>query len=312
MERIPAALQAIYQEYPWLHYHPNAVTDYLPPNYYDKVLKPYTFGGKSDLEFFLESVNNRFNPPMDDVLEMGSGSGRATDALLNSRIGYRTIDLVDISHDMVAETRGKYANVPGLSVFESDIIDYLQATSRTYSYAYSLWGFSYSVHHHMNGKGIRAGGKHSEGVITKFVTQNLTPGGSMFIVHPDILSDEQRIIKSLRQPTVSKTMDRQSSSKRLLDSLLEKLEKLDLVKADCTHLGGDPIRYSSIDEALEIFLNFHLHGTLNRSRRLPDAIDTLKKEFAHYQNGDEIFISPGCFNYSVTSQSEGLLTSDIS
>ena len=302
MERIPASLYDLYQQYPWLHYRPDSEADYLPPNYYDKVLKPYTFGGKSDLEFFLADTEDKFNPPTDNLLEMGCGSGRATDALLNSGIGFRSLDLVDISHDMVAETSEKYVGIPEISVVESDTLDYLEATSKLYSYAYSLWGFSYSVHHHMNQKGIRAGKKHSEEVITKFLTQNLTPSGSMFIVHPDILSNEQRIIKSLRQPAVAKTKDRQSSSKRLLDSLLAELEKQGLVTVTCKHLQGDPIRYSSTEEALEIFLNFHLHGSLNISRRLPAAIETLKQKFAEYKQGEEILIAPGCFNYSVIKQ----------
>lgn len=301
MERVHPELQVLYQEYPWLHYQPNTETAYLPPNYYDRLLKPYTFNGKSDLEYFLESVNNRFKPPTDNVLEMGSGSGRATDALLKTGIGFRTIDLVDLSEEMVAETREKYANVPNLSVSEGDILDYLLSTSKAYSYAFSLWGFSYSVHHHMNEIGIRKGKKFADDVVTKFLTQNLKDGSSMFIVHPDILSDEQKIIKSLRQPTVSKTKDRQSSSKRMLDSTLERLERLGLVQAECAQLVGDPISYANTEEALEIFLNFHLHGNLNRSKRIFGVIDTLKREFAQYQQGDEILISPGCFNYSVTT-----------
>lgn len=304
MERIPKGLQGLYQEHPWLRYYPNGVTDYLPPDYYDSLLKPYTFGGKSDLELFLDDVHERFNPPNDDILEMGSGSGRATDALLSSGIRYRTLDLVDISHDMVTRAREKYANVQGVSVFESDILDYMESTPKAYSYVYSLWGFSYSVHHHMNTIGIRAGRKYAEEVVTKFISHNLVPGGSMFIVHPDTLSDEQRILKSLRQPAVSRVKDKQSSSKRLLDAVLEKLKIQGLIDTQCTHFKGDSIHYLGMEEALEIFLNFHLHASLNRSRRLIGAVDTLTIEFAQYQQGDEILISPGCFVYSVTSRRE--------
>ncbi len=203
---------------------------------------------------------------------------------------------------MTTHSRQKYAGVSGIAVFESDLLNYLQASTKSYSAAFSLWGFSYSVHHHMNDMGIKAGRKYAEDVITKFITQNLRGGGSMFIVHPDILSDEQRTLKSLRQPTVSRTKDKQSSSKRVLDSTLERLEKCGLVQADCTHLTGDPIRYTSVDEALEVFLNFHMHGSLNRSKRLFKAIDTLQREFARFREGNEVFISPGCFIYTVVSK----------
>lgn len=301
MERVPPQLQALHQEYPWLSYHPETITTYLPPDYYDKLLKPYTFGGRSDLDYLLGDVNARFQPNQEEVLEMGFGSGRATDALIASGKGFNRLDLLDLSKDMVDQARVKYSGVPGLNVVEGDILDFLQATSQSYSYAFSLWGFSYSVHHHMNEIGIRDGARFAENVISKFIIQNLKPNGSIFIVHPDILSDEQRILKSLRQPTVSKTKDRQSSSKRVLDATIDRLERLCLAKAEVTHLEGDSIHYSSVDEALEIFLNFHMHGSLNRSRRLPRAIDTLKTEFAKHQQGGEVLISPGCFNYSITS-----------
>lgn len=302
MERLSPRLQAAYKEHPWLHYHPDTITTYLPPDYYGKLLKPYTFNGKTDLELFVGYVQKHFRPQSEDVLEMGSGSGRATDALLSTGVGFHTLDLVDLSADMTAHSRQKYVSVPGIKVFESDLLTFLQASTKSYSAAFSLWGFSYSVHHHMNDMGIRAGTKYAEDVIAKFLTQNLRSGGSMFIVHPDILSDEQRTLKSLRQPTISKTKDKQSSSKRVLDATLEILEKCGLVQADCAHLQGDPIRYSSVDEALEVFLNFHMHGSLNRSRRLVRALDTLKGEFAKFQVGDEVFISPGCFIYTVVSK----------
>lgn len=302
MERLSPRLQAAYKEHPWLYYHPDTITTYLPPDYYGKLLKPYTFNGKTDLELFTGYVHEHFQPQVEDVLEMGSGSGRATDALLCTGVGFHTLDLVDLSADMAAHSREKYANVPGVAVFESDLLNYLQASTKSYSAAFSLWGFSYSVHHHMNDMGIRAGRQYAEDVIAKFITQNLRSGGSMFIVHPDILSDEQRALKTLRQPTISKTKDKQSSSKRVLDSVLERLEKCGLVQADCTHLQGDPIRYSSMDEALEVSLNFHMHGSLNRSRRLVRVIDILQKEFAKFQLGDEVFISPGCFIYTVVSK----------
>ncbi|MCL4366937.1 class I SAM-dependent methyltransferase [Patescibacteria group bacterium] len=304
MENVPSFLRAEYEQYPWLRYQPETITTYLPPDYYDKLLKPYTSGGASDLDFFIMSIRGHIQNPNADMLEMGSGSGRATDALLASGVNFSSLDLVDMSRDMVAQNRKKYARIPSISVVESDILDYLQATDRMYSYAFSLWGFSYSVHHHMNSTGIRAGAAYAENVITKFVTQNLREGGSIFIVHPDILSDEQRILKSLRQPTVSRTKDRQSSSKRTLDATTEKLERIGIVKAECVQIKGDPICYSSRDEALEVFLNFHMHGSLNRSRKLPRALQTLNAEFDKYQQGDKVLIAPGWFNYTITFQGQ--------
>ncbi len=301
MERAPSNLQAVYQEYPWLNYHPETITTYLPPDYYNRLLKKYTFGGKSDLGYLQNYLDRRFQPQKEDILEMGFGSGRATDLLFENGIGFHSLDLVDLSTDMVARGRERYGGTTGVSIVEADILEYLQKTPRSYSSAFSMWGFSYSVHHHMNEIGIRAGGKFAEEVISKFMTQNLRSGGSLFIVHPDILSDEQRILKHLRQPTISRTKDKQSSSKRVLDSTLGRLEKLGLVFANCTQLKGDPIRYSSMDEALEIFLNFHMHGSLNRSRRLLRSIDLLKSKFAEYQQGDEILISPGCFIYEAAT-----------
>lgn len=149
MERSPSFLKAEYQQYPWLHYHPDTIITYLPPDYYDKLLKPYTAGGRSDLDFFLDNVRSKSRSPMYEILEMGSGSGRATDALLSIGIGFRSLELIDLSTDMVDQNRAKYADNPCISVVASDILSYLESTDKLYSYAFSLWGFSYSVHHHM-------------------------------------------------------------------------------------------------------------------------------------------------------------------
>jgi len=51
-ERINIQMGNLIKKYPWLNIHSESIEDYIPPDYYDNLLKDYVFLGKLDLDFF--------------------------------------------------------------------------------------------------------------------------------------------------------------------------------------------------------------------------------------------------------------------
>ena len=92
----------------------------------------------------------------------------------------------------------------------------------------------------------------------------------------------------------------QSPSKLLIEESLQLLEKRGFIKLESTHYKGYEITYSSIEEALEIFLNFHMESYFNESPLLPQVIEELVSYFKNFtdKNG-MIKIKPGCFVYKI-------------
>ena len=73
-----------------------------------------------------------------------------------------------------------------------------------------------------------------------------------------------------------------------------------VIKLKVNHFVGEAITYSSISEALEIFLNFHMETYFNKSPMLPIVIQELEEYFKKFIDKDgKIQIKPGCFTYEV-------------
>ena len=67
--------------YPWLrHRHEGDL--YLSPEAYRRLLKSYIFEGTSDLDHFRQFLEEVTNPQDQVILELGPGTGRTTDVLL--------------------------------------------------------------------------------------------------------------------------------------------------------------------------------------------------------------------------------------
>ena len=100
--------------------------------------------------------------------------------------------------------------------------------------------------------------------------------------------------------SIYKDFDKQSPSKLLIDEVLQRLNNEGVIKLTANHFVGEAITYSSIDEALEVFLNFHMESYFNENPLLPSVIDELKEYFGKFTDEDgKIRIKPGCFTYEV-------------
>ncbi len=286
------------QKYPWLRVR-TTVEEYVAPDYYDKLLKEYVFDGKTDLGIFREFLT-QVKPDHDlRVLELGCGPGRATDIALAELAGrVSSVQLVDLSNQMLGASERRFSMHPELRYFQDDSLHFLEKADGRYDIVFSLWSFSHSVHQVLSVMGMEEGERYVEGVLRKFFTTNLAPGADFFLIHFDSCSDEQRIL--MRQwkkvfPIFADT-EHQSPSQQLVSSTFRKLSEEGLVNFKEEHLVGEKIVYANLGEAMETFMNFHLESYFNDSPLLPEIIEELERYFLQYITpSGSIEIRPGCF-----------------
>ncbi|MEX0909786.1 MAG: class I SAM-dependent methyltransferase [Candidatus Paceibacterota bacterium] len=282
------------KKYPWLA-KVNTVEDYLQPEYYQHLLKPYTFGGTSDLLLLEKFLHNK--KPL-KVLELGCGSGRASDTAV-STIPTADYTFSDLSKRMLEAAK---QHLPKNSHFVvSDAIEYMEKTKNMYDLVYTLWSFSHSTHQHIHRLGFKKAENYISSVIIKFIQENMVSDGSFFLIHFDSLSQEQGIL--MRQwkrvfPTFANIKE-QSPSKKIIDKTLLELDTKGEITLSMNHLRGDAIHYKSEDEVLETFMNFHLETYFNNSPFTESVIDDIKGQISKYRNDDGSYdITPGCYIYS--------------
>lgn len=282
------------EQYPWLA-KVNTVEDYLPPEYYQHLLKSYTFGGVSDLSLLEKFL---YNKNFSKVLELGCGSGRASGTVV-STIPTADYTFSDLSKRMLEAAR---QHLPKNSSFiVSDAVEYMENTKDMYDLVYTLWSFSHSTHQHIHRLGIEKAKDYISSVIKKFIRENIVKDGSFFLIHFDSLSQEQSILMGQwkRVFPVFANIEEQSPSKQIIDKTLLELDTKGEITLSINHLQGDAIHYKSEDEVLETFMNFHLETYFNNSPLTESVIDDIKGQISKYLNEDGSYdITPGCYVYS--------------
>lgn len=282
------------EQYPWLA-KINTVEDYLSPEYYQHLLKPYTFGGVPDLSLLEKFLHNK---NFSKVLELGCGSGRAS-GIVVSKTPIADYTFSDLSERMLEAAK---QHLPQNSSFVvSDAVEYMENTEDMYDFVYTLWSFSHSTHQHIHRLGIKKAEDYISFVMKKFIQENIVKDGSFFLIHFDSLSQEQSIL--MRQwkrafPAFA-NIEKQSPSKQIIDKALMELDMKGDVTLSVTHLIGDAIHYKSENDLLETFMNFHLETYFNNSSLAESVIDDIKEQVSKYRNEDGSYdITPGCYVYS--------------
>lgn len=292
-------------EPPWLAVH-TTVEDYVEPQYYERLLRPYVFfTGKDDeviedIELLRAHATEELeHRPVDDVLELGIGTGRATDAILDL-VTPRSYHAVDLSPRMIASCQKKYRGYEQVHLSEGDAISYLLDCKSHFDLACSLWSFSHAIHQSILNR--PDGRERVELAIRRLLTELLRPKGTFFLIHVDTRSPEQEIL--VRQwNRVVKVFDegRQSPSKRHLDAILARLSEEGEVSVSSRRLAGQEILYHSLDNAMEVFLNFHLESHFNDRPDLPEVYHDVEQHLRRYLREDgTVAVAPGCFVYEVT------------
>ena len=203
---------------------------------------------------------------------------------------------------MLDFSRKRFRNSKNLEFVESDSIAFLEKTPEVYDVIFSLWSFSHSVHQILIKRGSDEGKRYVQEVIRKVIRENMKKSSRFFLIHFDSLSEEQKILMRQwnRVFPIYNNLDAQSPSKLLIDEVLEESREDGLIKLRSNHFEGEAITYSSINEALEVSLNFHMESYFNENSLLPDIIDELEAYFKKFADKDgRIKIKPGCFIYEV-------------
>jgi len=291
-------IDALQRRFPWLQVQ-ISTTEYLGPEYYERLLKPYCFGGRTDLEILCQWLaaekTDGGNAP---VLEIGPGPGRATSVFLHA-VGPRDLYLVDLSEQMIAYCKRRFRDEQRLTFIRCDAIDFLRQSQQRFGLGFSLWSFSHSIHRAIQMLGRRAGEEMAAEAIRTLFVKVLEPGSRFLLIHFDPSSPEQRI--SLRQraklqPFLADGPD--VPSRTVLDRVTQELVAQNRVRVCVEHLVGDPIRYENMNEALEIFMNLHMEGMFNNHPLLPEVMAELAADLAVYRDDDgAITIGTGCYLY---------------
>lgn len=269
--------------------------DYLPAAYYKRLLKKYQIQGREDIETFGDYLASLPTPKY--ILELGCGTGRGTDVVQKAFPNSKHT-LLDLSKTMIAAVKDKYSATESNFVC-NDSLAYMAACREKFDFVYSLWSLSHSVHQTME-RLLDSGQDFSsiESTIRKFLTQNIQPGGQFYLIHFDSQSDEQRILLKqwARVHPLYADYKEPSQSFKMLTQLLKKMEAEDLLKFEVSRCIGDPIVYESLEEALEVFINFHLEGVLQGYSCINEVIDDMTDYFSSYTGADgRISICPAWY-----------------
>ncbi len=197
----------------------------------------------------------------------------------------------------------RFNNKTNLKFFEIDTINFLEKTKSKYDLIFSLWSFSHSVHQHMIYEGKQKSSKYIAKTIKKFLLQNINKGGKMYLIHFDTQSEEQCIlVNQWKKVFPIFKSNQQSPSKKLLDKIFIDFKDKKIIDLNIKHYTGEKIKYESFEEALEIFMNFHMETYFNKNKKVESIIQELKKEFKKYKKGNKVYISPGCFIYEIAKR----------
>jgi len=286
-------------QYPMLRTRMEQHSDYVAPGDYKRLLKPYAFGQKDDLVVFQEYLATREG--INSALELGCGTGRATDAFLEV-VPPSHLKLLDISPKMLEHVHGKYSDKQGVDFVQSDTLAHLGESNEKYDLIFSLWSFSHSVHQAMVQGYFEAARSATKQAIRRMVIEMMKPGASFFMIHVDSKSDEQTILfkQWAKQYPLFKDATGQTPSKELLDEVFQELMDEGIIEFSVSHHIGEAIHYENLDELLDIFLNFHLESQFNDEEYAAQTINEIREYAEQFKNPDGSYsIKPGSFIYRV-------------
>ena len=203
---------------------------------------------------------------------------------------------------MLEFSKDKYSKNKNVEFIKSDSIEYLENTTEKFDFIYSLWSFSHSTHQILTKKSLEKGMIFLKKVISKVIIENMKKGSYFYLVHFDSMSDEQTILlKQWRKVfPIFRDVSKQSPSKLLMDQVCNELLSEHIIDFETQHFVGEPIEYGSINEALEVFLNFHMESYFNESDDVEEIINELSNYFENFrEESGKISIKPGCFIYKI-------------
>ncbi len=289
--------------YPFLKFSPGNRSDYLPPNYYDSIIKPYSVKGTEDFKCITDSILSL--PDSATVVELGGGSGRvtrhATDLLDEKQASYHVNDL---SPAMVSILKD---NFPRTNVYELDHLAFLEKIPKvvdSIDYIFSLWSLSHSLQQEIEKCGYEKAYDRFYSVLQDIIDK-MKPKSEITIIHFDLTTPEQAICqrqygKYFAEFNPKTLMSGQAPSKRILDRTIELLRSDGSVTFEVQRVSGDPIYYENSSEALEVLMNFHMEGEFNSHVDLEEIVaEVLDDIKSHTLEDGRVVISTGWYLYRI-------------
>lgn len=295
--------QKLVETYPMLSTTVANVADYVEPDDYGRLLKPYGLKEKADLGIFQEFVREvvASREELARVLELGCGPGRSTQAFLDTA-STPDLRLLDLSSRMLAFSKKRFSGNPNVNFIESDTITYLESSDERYDLIYSLWSFSHSVHQILINSGLEEGRERVKAALKRTVSEMMKPGAGFFVIHVDSKSDEQTILfrQWAKLFPIFKDEEHQTPSKQIFDDVLGDLQREGVIDLEVDHLELAAIEYESIGELLDVFLNFHLESHFNDDENVETVIREIEEYAQQFKTSEGKYsIKPGCFLYKV-------------
>lgn len=284
-------------QYPWLDTRIDHI-NYLDPAYYDRILMPYVFDGRNDLELFGDFLKTLPQKADGKILEIGPGTGRATDVLLRNLPEKASLDLIDQSERMLSSCVSRFGGGRFRNLLLGDALQTLQVLEDQYDCIFSLWSFSHSIHQKLQEN------PSSEETLAAQIERNfgrlLNAGGRFYVMHFDALSTEQRIsLRQRRRKFEFFIEGEQSPSLRILQRAFDALEASGQMEYELQRHSGDAITYKTIGHALEVFMNFHMEGKFNDCPYTEEVVTALRNDLSALTLEDgRIAVETGCFVFS--------------
>lgn len=236
-------------------------------------------------------------------MELGCGSGRASEVIVKLFPKAKFV-FSDLSKRMLSFARKDIKGNNSRFVI-SDTLEYMRKTDDVYDFVYTLWSFSHSTHQHLHRLDQKNGKEYISTTLKKFIQNNMSSGGSFFLIHFDSMSEEQSVLMRQwkRVFKIFSNIKTQSPSKRMIDEVLLKLDYDGIIDLSIAHLKGDPIIYKNLDNLLETFMNFHLETYFNKTKLAKEVIDDIQKQVSRFKNTEGNYsIRPGCYVYTFTKK----------
>lgn len=273
---------------------------YLDPKYYEEILPPYRFHGKTDEEILEEYLKEKIREQGHKfklVLELGCGSGRGTKIIEKY---CDKIIAVDLNEKMIKLARERIRDEDKVKFYHAEMLEFVKENPdliKDVDLVVSFWALNYSLNaefaYRDPAKQIFKPTNPDEALEKchkklEILFKNIAPNSKFIFFHYDPESEEQRIAHKCWEKIVPFPWNEKSPSLFALKKYFEKQNNID--SCICKLNGVNDL--GNREHAMEIFMNFHLHTSFNH-HSLRDEIMKIILEGIKKYNPEKIFIGAG-------------------
>lgn len=291
----------------WLTKRPDIFDD---PSYYLRLLPPYSFEGETDeslLENWLRNQTNKRNK-FKVAIDLGCGTGRGT--IILAKYAKKVI-AVDINQRMLNFAKTVLKEYRNVELIKDEMFNFISRMVITnFIKKVDLLLFFWSIFYPLNFEFVEISPnfeiklkeprKALKSCYEKLKTLffNIEKGCKVVIFHYRTDTDEQKIAHKYWKRLFPFPFGTPSPSRYVLKKFLK--ENSDILQYKWSEVDGKVI-FDNLDNALEVFMNFHFHGIFNRrlsiARRM---IQELAEDLRPFQKNGHYVLSCGCSIIEVT------------